>query len=96
MLQSIATVAKDPPRLSYGRRGRLRQCLIMAGAENLPDSELLEVILFTSNPGKNVERLVAKLLQRFGGLAEVLSADGEALTAAGLRVRHEINAQLGG
>jgi DNA repair protein RadC len=84
MLQSIATVAKDPPQLSYRRRERLRQCLIVAGAENLPDSELLEVILFTSNPGKNVEPLVEKLLERFGSLAEVLSADGEALTAAGL------------
>jgi DNA repair protein RadC len=49
-----------------------------------PDSELLEVILFTSNPGKNAEPLVAKLLNRFGSLAEVLNADGEALTAAGL------------
>ena len=80
MHQSVATVAKDLPQLSHSREERLRQCLIMAGAENLPDSELLEVILFTSNPGKNVEPLVAKLLDRFGSLAEVLNADGEALT----------------
>jgi DNA repair protein RadC len=85
MLQSVATVAKDPPQLAYSRKERLRQCLIMAGAENLPDSELLEVILLTSTPGKNVESLVAKLLNRFGSLAEVLNADGEALTAAGLK-----------
>jgi DNA repair protein RadC len=84
MLQSVATVAKDLPQLAYSRKERLRQCLIMAGAENLPDSELLEVILFTSNPGKNVEPLVAKLLERFGSLAEVLNADGEALAGVGL------------
>ena len=84
MHQSVATVAKDLPQLSHSREERLRQCLIMAGAENLPDSELLEVILFTSNRGKNVEPLVEKLLERFGSLAEVLNADGEALTAAGL------------
>ena len=73
MHQSVATVAKDLPQLSHSREERLRQCLIMAGAENLPDSELLEVILFTSNRGKNVEPLVEKL-----------NADGEALTGAGL------------
>jgi DNA repair protein RadC len=84
MHQSVATVAKDLPQLSHSREERLRQCLIMAGAENLPDSELLEVILFTSNRGKNVEPLVEKLLERFGSLAEVLNADGEALTGAGL------------
>ena len=50
MHQSVATVAKDLPQLSHSREERLRQCLIMAGAENLPDSELLEVILFTSAP----------------------------------------------
>ena len=65
MHQSVATVAKDLPQLSHSREERLRQCLIMAGAENLPDSELLEVILFTSNRGKNVEPLVEKLLKLY-------------------------------
>ncbi len=71
-------------RPTFDRRQRLRQCLIQAGAESLPDYELLQVMLFTSNPHTDVESLVGELLDRFGSLAEVLSADTEALAAAGL------------
>jgi DNA repair protein RadC len=71
-------------RPTADRRQRLRQCLIEAGAANLPDYELLQVMLFTSNPHTDVESLVEELLNRFGSLAEVLSADVEALSAAGL------------
>ena len=75
--------ASDLPQPA-AHRGRLRRCLIMAGAENLPDDDLLEVILFTAHPRAQAEPLVAELLDRFGSLAEVLSADPEALAAAGL------------
>ena len=71
-------------RPTFERRQRLRQCLIKAGAENLPDYELLQVMLFTSNPHGDVESLVGELLDRFGSLAEVMSADTDALAAAGL------------
>jgi DNA repair protein RadC len=71
-------------RPTFERRQRLRRCLIKAGAENLPDYELLQVMLFTSNPHTDVEALVGELLDRFGSLAEVMSADTEALAAAGL------------
>src|SRR6201984_1778364 len=71
-------------RPTFERRRRLRQCLIKAGAENLPDYELLQVMLFTSNPRGDVECLVGELLDRFGSLAEVMSADTDALAAAGL------------
>src|ERR1700732_111065 len=71
-------------RRTFDRRQRLRQCLIRAGAENLPDYELLQVMLFTSNPHADVESLVGQLLDRFGSLAEVMSADTDALAAAGL------------
>jgi DNA repair protein RadC len=69
---------------SYERRKRLRRCLIEAGAENLPDYELLQVMLFTSNPRADVESLVGELLERFGSLAEVISADTDELVTAGL------------
>ena len=71
-------------RHTFERRLRLRQCLIEAGAESLPDYELLQVILFTSNPHADVEALVGELLDRFGSLGEVLSAETNALAAAGL------------
>ena len=68
----------------HGHRERLRQRLIAAGADNLPDYELLEVILFASNARADVKPLAKNLLERFGGFAELLSADPDALTAAGL------------
>ena len=69
----------------YGHRERLRRCLIFAGAENLPDTEILEVILFTANPRADAKPLVAELIDCFGSLAGVLSADAEVLAAVGLR-----------
>ena len=78
------TAVMGSVRPTFERRQRLRQCLIKAGAENLPDYELLQVMLFTSNPHTDVESLVGELLDRFGSLAEVMSADMEALAAAGL------------
>ena len=74
----------DNIRPTFERRRRPRQCLIRAGAENLPDYELLQVMLFTSNPHADVESLVGELLDRFGSLAEVMSAETDALAAAGL------------
>ena len=71
---------------TLSRRDRLRQFLILAGAENLLDHELLQVMLFTNNPRADAESLAEELLDRFGGLAEVLSAEPEALAAAGLSV----------
>jgi len=84
MLQSVSNTAKDLPRSFSGRRERLRQCLMTAGAENLPDYELLQVMLFTSHPRADVESLVEKLIERFGSLAAVMSADDAALADVGL------------
>ena len=68
----------------HGHRERLRQRLIEAGADNLPDYELLEVILFASNPRSDVKPIAKDLLERFGGFAELLSAEPDALAGAGL------------
>jgi DNA repair protein RadC len=68
----------------HGHRARLRQRLLEAGAESLPDYELLEVLLFAANPRGDVKPQAKALLAQFGGLAEVLSAEPEALFKAGL------------
>jgi DNA repair protein RadC len=68
----------------HGHRDRLRRRLIDAGAESLPDYELLEVILFAGNPRGDVKPLAKQLLERFGGFAAAVSADAAALAAAGL------------
>lgn len=73
-----------PPHY-YGHRDRLRQRLLDAGAESLPDYELLEVLLFGNDPRKDMKPLAKALIDRFGGFPEVLSAEPDALRAAGLR-----------
>jgi DNA repair protein RadC len=76
--------ASDDTPHYHGHRERLRRRLIAAGPDNLPDYELVEVILFASNPRGDVKPLAKDLLERFGGFAELLSADADALAGAGL------------
>src|SRR5262249_14739312 len=68
----------------YGHRRRLRERMIAAGAESLPDYELLEMLLFAANPQGDVKPTAKALLGHFGGFGEVLNADPDALSAAGL------------
>src|ERR1700757_2994030 len=68
----------------YGHRRRLRERLVAAGAESLPDYELLEMLLFAANPQGDVKPAAKSLLAHFGGFGKVLSADPQALSDAGL------------
>ena len=79
----LAESSEDRPHY-HGHRKRLRQRLVAAGAHNLPDYELLEVILFASNARADVKPLAKALLEQFGGFAELLSAEPDALAGAGL------------
>ena len=68
----------------YGHRRRLRERIVAAGAENLPDYELLEMLLFAANPQGDVKPAAKALLAHFGGFGKVMSADPDALSEAGL------------
>jgi DNA repair protein RadC len=68
----------------FGHRRRLRERMIAAGAENLPDYELLEMLLFAANPQGDVKPAAKSLLAHFGGFGKVMSADPDALSEAGL------------
>ena len=68
----------------YGHRRRLRERMIAAGAESLPDYELLELLLFAANPQGDVKPTAKSLLAHFGGFGKVMSADPDALSEAGL------------
>src|SRR4029077_16126585 len=70
----------------FGHRERLRERLIDSGAESLPDYELLEVILFAARPRGDVKPVAKALLAHFGGFAEMMSADPDALVQAGLNL----------
>jgi DNA repair protein RadC len=68
----------------YGHRRRLRERMVAAGAESLPDYELLEMLLFAANPQGDVKPAAKSLLAHFGGFGKVMSADPDALSEAGL------------
>lgn len=58
-----------------GHRDRLRARFLTGGAEALQDYELLELILFSSIPQKDVKPLAKDLIRRFGSFAGVMAAD---------------------
>jgi DNA repair protein RadC len=63
----------------FGHRERLRQRFRDAGADAVPDYELLELILFRAAQRRDTKPLAKALLARFGTFAEVLNAPQELL-----------------
>jgi DNA repair protein RadC len=69
-----------------GHRNRLRARFLDAGAEALPDYELLELLLFFSIDVKDTKPLAKELLQRYGSLGAILKAEpGQLAEFADLR-----------
>ena len=64
----------------YGHRQRLRERFLKGGGRDLPDYELLELILMMALPRKDVKPLAKELLRRFDGYAGVLNASVAELT----------------
>lgn len=62
-----------------GHRERLKERFREAGADALPDYELLEMLLFRAIKRGDTKPLAKQLLSRFGTFAEVLSAPPERL-----------------
>lgn len=62
-----------------GHRARLRARLLSGGSEALADYEVLEYLLMTAIPRRDVKPLAKSLLARFGTLAGVFNADPGAL-----------------
>ncbi len=54
---------------------RPREKLLARGADSLSDSELLAIFLRTGLPGKNVIELARDIIQHFGNLKNLFSAD---------------------
>lgn len=63
-----------------GHRARLRERLLTGGAEALADYEVLEYLLMTAIPRRDMKPLAKSLIARFGSLAGVFNADAKALT----------------
>jgi len=85
---SVPSAARDLPRESgsgnkahyLGHRERLRQRLLDKGAGSLADYEIVEFLLFGAQPRGDMKPLAKRLIDRFGSLAAVLSAENGDLT----------------
>jgi DNA repair protein RadC len=65
-----------PPKPHYhGHRGRVRERVLKAGIESLPDYELLELLLFYAIDRIDTKPLAKRLLERFGTLGDVFAAE---------------------
>ena len=62
-----------------GHRERLRERFREAGADSLPDYELLELVLFRAVARADTKPLAKALLDKFGSFAEVVSASPQRL-----------------
>lgn len=62
-----------------GHRSRLRKRLLNGNGNSLHDHELIEYLLALAIPRKDTKPLAKKLLDEFGGLSALLTADGDSL-----------------
>lgn len=76
LVPAASADASRPGDLPYvaGHRDRLRARFLDAGAEALPDYEMLELLLFLCQPRGDVKPLAFALLEHFGDLAHVAAA----------------------
>jgi len=64
-----------------GHRERLRARFLAAGADAMPDYEILELVLTTILPRRDVKPLAKALMAKFGGFADAIGAPIEQLIA---------------
>lgn len=90
-------VINDEPDY-LGHRERLRRRFLLGGGRDMPDYELLELLLTIAIPRRDVKPLAKELIRKFGSFAEVVNAPLEELmlvkgvkenTAAVLRIVRE-------
>ena len=78
----------DPPKAAkphfVGHRDRLRARLFQSGSDALQDYELLELLLLTAIPRRDVKPLAKKLLAEFKDLWSLLNAPVDRLLSCGI------------
>lgn len=75
----------------WGHRDRLRERFMSAGADALPEYELLELLLFMAIPRRDTKELAKDLLAEFGGdFAELIAASPERLRQAAEDRHHKV------
>lgn len=62
-----------------GHRARIRAAYLNSGVDSMPDHNVLELLLSTSIPRKDVKPIAYDLINRFGSLEKVFSASSAEL-----------------
>ena len=65
----------EPKPHYHGHRARVRERVLKAGIDSLPDYELLELILFYAIDRIDTKPLAKRLLERFGTLGDIFAAE---------------------
>ncbi|MDY6016267.1 MAG: DNA repair protein RadC [Oscillospiraceae bacterium] len=68
-----------PENLHENHRARVRETFKRAGADGMPDHNLLELLLFYSIPRKDTNEIAHRLIAAFGSLGRVFDASYEEL-----------------
>ncbi len=71
-------MADKPPEAS-GHRARLRKHLFDGGTDTLLDHELVEYLLALAIPRRDTKQLAKRMIDDFGGFAQLLNADADAI-----------------
>lgn len=86
-----------------GHRSRVKEKFLKNDSNSFYDYELLELLLFSANPRKDVKPIAKKLLEKLGSLGEVINANSEVLqsienindgTIIALKIAKEINIRI--
>ena len=79
---SNAAIKND---LNHGHRGRLRYRLLNSKLGELPDYEILEMLLTFAHPRQDTKKLAKQLMSAYGSLVKILHSDkGQLLSMEGI------------
>ncbi|MBQ4312554.1 MAG: hypothetical protein II773_13285, partial [Oscillospiraceae bacterium] len=70
--------------IHQGHRSRLRKRYLATGLSGFDDHQILEMLLFYAYPMKDMNEKAHKLIEQFGDLQNMMSADAGTLMKAGL------------
>lgn len=90
-MNSISKQNEQKPHY-HGHRDRLRERFLQSMGKDMPDYELLELLLFQAIPRKDVKPIAKKLLVEFDGINNIMTAPPEQLAEKG---GISINAAIG-
>lgn len=78
-LEENKSIAPNKDSDKVGHRERMRARILRSGADSLADYEILEMLLYAAIPRRDTKSLAKLLLSEFGSLADVLTAEPQAL-----------------